>query len=175
MKKLSKTQILRLFHALNEELAHDKVVGELYLVGGAVMCLVFGVRASTVDVDAIFQPTTKLRKAAHRVANRLNVDEHWLNDGVKGFASSKGDFANYLELSHLHVLTATPNYMLAMKCLATRIGEEFHDVEDIRYLLRHLGIETFRQACEVIELYYPVEQLPPKAHYVLQEILSAAR
>jgi hypothetical protein len=50
-----------------------------------------------------------------------------LNDRVKGFMSAHGDFAPFLELDHLRVMIAQPTYMLAIKCLAMRIGAEFHD------------------------------------------------
>ena len=82
------------------------------------------------------------------------------------------NFSNYLELSHLKISTATTSYMLAMKCQATRIGEEFHDVDDIRYLLRHLGIETSEQAIKIISAYYPLEHMPQKSLYLLDEILK---
>jgi hypothetical protein len=172
MNQLNKKQIHRLFEALNEELKAKHLTGDLCLVGGAVMCLVLKARDSTADIDAFFAPTTELRVAAKQVAQKLGADPHWLNDGVKGFLSPKGDFSNYLELSHLKISTATPAYMLAMKCLAARIGEEFHDIDDIRYLLKHLGIETPKKAIQVITNYYPLEKLPQKSLYLLDELLT---
>lgn len=170
--KLTKSDIHKLFNALNEELKRDKEAGELYLVGGAVMCLVFAARPSTVDVDAIFRPSSNIRKAAMRVAAKLNVSEHWLNDGVKGFLSNKGDFSVYLDFSNLKVLTASPHYLLAMKCMAMRIGEEFHDVEDIRYLLRTLDVISYEEAQSIISQYYPLDQFPQKTLYALEELCS---
>ncbi|MBI5601263.1 MAG: hypothetical protein HY944_06820, partial [Gemmatimonadetes bacterium] len=61
--KLSKTDIHRLLELLDEELAAVDAEGELYLVGGAVMCLVLGARAATRDVDGMFQPTRVIREA----------------------------------------------------------------------------------------------------------------
>lgn len=172
MNQLNKTRIHQLFEALNQELQVKNLRGDLCLVGGAVMCLVLKARSSTVDIDAFFVPSTELREAARQVAEKLGMDSHWLNDGVKGFLSPKGDFSKYLELSHLKVSTATPAYMLAMKCLAARIGEEFHDIDDIRYLLKHLGIETSRQALKIVSQYYPLERLPQKSLYLLEELLD---
>jgi hypothetical protein len=172
MSSLKKKQIDKLLRALNDELAREGIKGELYLVGGAVMCLAFAARPSTNDLDAAFVPATEVRAAAKRVALKLKVKEDWLNDGVKGFLSQKGEFDPYLELSHLQVFVAKAEYLLAMKCLALRIGEEFRDMDDVRYLLRHLGIESYNSAIEVIGKYYPSEKFPAKACYVLQELLQ---
>jgi hypothetical protein len=164
--------IQKLFRALNDELATRKVHGDIYMVGGAVMCLVFDARKSTVDVDALFRPSTELRNAAKRVATKLKVDEHWLNDAVKGFLSPEGSFEPYLQLEHLTVFAAQADYLLAMKCLAMRLGPEFHDEADIRYLLRYLNIETYEQALAIISRFYPTDRFPQKTLYALQELLS---
>ena len=70
------------------------------------------------------------------------------------------------------MLTAQPEYILAMKCLAMRIGEEFHNIDDIRFLLRMLNIDSYSEACRLIVGYYPLERFPQKTLYVLQELLS---
>jgi hypothetical protein len=68
-------------------------------------------------------------------------------------------------------MVAQPEYLLAMKCLAMRIGAEFHDEDDIRYLLRHLDIRSYEKAIAVITKYYPKERFPPKTLYALAELL----
>lgn len=148
------------------------VKGEVYLVGGAVMCLAFGARESTRDLDGYFEPTKKTREAAARVAVEAGVDERWLNDGVKGYLSERGSFSEHLELSNLKVFCADANYLLAMKCLAMRIGEEFQDLDDIRYLLRHIGIRNYDDALGIITRYYPVERFPQKTLHALEELLE---
>jgi hypothetical protein len=168
---LSAADLRRLFGLLNEELARANTEGELYLVGGAVMCLAYAVRPSTQDVDAFFKPAGEVRAAAARVAMRAGLEADWLNDAVKGFLSERGDFRPWLELSHLRVLVAQPEYLLAMKCLAFRLGAEFHDEDDIRYLLRHLGIASYERALEVLGRYYPLERFPQKTLYALGELL----
>ncbi len=171
-ESLSKKDILRLFELLNDELKSENTQGELYVAGGAVMCIVYDARDSTRDVDAFFKPVTRIRQAAQRVSIKANIADNWLNDSVKGYLANTGKFDHYLELSHLKVMCAQAEYLLAMKCLAMRIGEEFHDLNDIRYLLRHLDITTYEKACEVIGNYYPVTRFPQKTLYALEELLE---
>jgi hypothetical protein len=168
---LTQADLRRVFELLNEELGRSGTRGELFLVGGAVMCLAHAARPSTQDVDALFRPPVQVREAAARVAARAKLKADWLNDGVKGFLSTQGDFAPFLELSHLRVMIAQPEYLLAMKCLAMRIGVEFHDEDDVRYLLRLLEIRTHDEAVSVITKYYPLERFPQKTLYALAELL----
>jgi hypothetical protein len=65
---LTAPQITRLFESVNDELAHRAVKGEVYLVGGALMCLVFRAREATKDIDALLVPAAELRLAAQTVA-----------------------------------------------------------------------------------------------------------
>jgi hypothetical protein len=169
---LGKDDILRLLDLLNDDLDRECITGEVYLVGGAVMCLVFDARQSTKDVDALFRPVRAVREAVRRVAAVTDHPEDWLNDAVKGYLSDKGDYQPYLELSNLRVMTASPEYLLAMKCLAMRLGEEFHDERDVRFLLRYLNVSDYQRAIEIIGRYYPLERLPQKTLYALEEILE---
>ena len=168
---LTDRDIRRLFDLLSLELSKSNTKGELFLAGGAVMCLAYAARASTADVVALFTPAREVRAAAARVAEQAGIASNWLNDGVKGFLSERGAFNPFLELSHLRVMVAQPEYLLAMKCLAMRIGAEFHDEDDIRYLLRHLDITTYEQAVAVIARFYPIDRFPQKTLYALAELL----
>ena len=170
---LTSPDLRRLFTLLSDELGRSGISGELYLVGGAVMCLAYAARPSTQDVDAVFQPATEVRQAAARVAIEALLPADWLNDSVKRYMSAQGEFAPFLELPNLRVLIAQPEYLLAMKCLAFRIGAEFHAEDGVRYLLRHLDIHDHERAVQVITRYYPRERLPQKTLYALAELLPA--
>ena len=171
MAGLTPREIRRLFELLNEELHRAQVSGELYLVGGAVMCLAHHARPSTADVDAVFKPAAEIRKAAARAAAKARLPAEWLNDAVKGYLSAEGEFAPFIELDHLRIMIARPEYLLAMKCLAMRIGAGSHDEEDVRFLLRLLDIRSYDQAVKVIGRYYPLERFPRKTLYALEQIL----
>lgn len=170
--KLTKADIRRLFELLDVELGARDAEGELYLVGGAVMCLAFDAREATKDVDALFKPARLIREAAARVAAKVGIDERWLNDAVKGFLSARGEFDPFLELPHLKVFVAQPRYLLAMKCAAMRLGEEFHDLDDVRYLLRYLNIATPEEALAIVERYFGDTELLPKTRLILEELLA---
>ncbi len=172
-RKLSTADIRRLLAMLDKELGVANAEGELYLVGGAVMCLALNARDSTRDVDGMFRPTRVIREAAARVAVQANVPSTWLNDAVKGFLSPKGDFDLYLELEHLRVFTAGTRYLLAMKCAAMRLGEEFHDLDDVRFLLRYLNITTVAEALGIITSYFDEDRLAPKTRLALEELLAS--
>ena len=172
MRALSAKEMRRLFELLNVELRKAGVKGELFLVGGAVMCLAYNARPSTRDIDAFFRPAKQVRDAALKVASQAGVALDWLNDAVKGFMSESGEFATFLELDHLRVMVAQPEYLLAMKCLSMRIGVEFHDEEDVRFLLRYMNIESYERALDIITRFYPEERFPPKTLYALEELLQ---
>jgi hypothetical protein len=171
--KLTRADIRRLFALLDEELATDDVVGEVYLVGGAVMCLALGARPATRDVDGVFKPAARVREAAARVAARDGVPDRWLNEAVKGYLGTGGDFDPFLDLPHLKVFVARPEYLLAMKCASLRLSEEFHDLDDVRYLLRYLNVTTADEAWAIVTRYFDERQLLPKTRLALDELLGA--
>lgn len=168
---LTRADIRRLLEMLDAELAAQGADGEIYLVGGAVMCLVFDARPATRDVDAYFRPTSVIRQAAARVAGKAGVPDTWLNDAVKEYLSPRGDFDSYLELPQLRVFVARPEYLLAMKCAAMRLGEEFRDLADVRYLLRYLNILDVDSALEIVHRYFDADHLAPKTRLALEELL----
>ena len=168
----SRHDIERLFERLNDELARRAITGEVYVVGGAVMCLVFDARPATRDIDAYFRPAKEVRAAARAVAVASGLPPDWLNDAVKGYLSSNEDFHRYLDRSNLRVLTASPEYLLAMKCLAMRLGVGFHDEDDVRFLLRYLNLTDYGKALEIVTRYYPKERIPQKTLYALEELLE---
>ena len=144
---LTREAILRALSSLSEELGKQGVTGELCLFGGTVMVLAFTARLSTKDVDALFQPTPLIRAFARRIAAEQNLPADWLNDGVKGFVSSRHETTagNLPQFPHLRLTMPVPEYLLAMKCMAARLGGttgEASDVPDIVFLIRHLQLKS---------------------------------
>jgi predicted nucleic acid-binding protein len=67
------------------------------------------------------------------------------------------------------------SYLLAMKCAAMRLGEEFHDVDDVRFLLRYLDVATAQDAMEIVTRYFDESQIPPKTWFALEALLPPQR
>lgn len=162
-----------LFAALDRELARRSVIGEVGLLGGAVMCLVFQTRESTKDVDALFAPTREMRAAARAVARTYDEADDWLNDAAKGFIVSSPPRMQVLELPNLRVWAPTADYMLAMKCVSARF--DTHDADDVAFLIRHIGLTTPDEVFERITRYYPHERVPPRTRFLVEELLGPAQ
>ncbi|MBU0676678.1 MAG: hypothetical protein KJ626_01045 [Verrucomicrobia bacterium] len=167
---LETERIKKLFAALNDELRTAKVIGEVGICGGAVMCLVFNARKSTKDVDGIFEPTKEIREAALRVAKAEHVPEDWLNDAAKGFFLSHPPSIDVLNLSNLRVWAPTAEYMLAMKCVSARF--DAHDGDDVRFLIDHLALKKPDEVYAIIEEYYPRKHIPPKTQFFIEELFD---
>jgi len=167
---MKKNEIITAFLKLNEELGKDGSKAEICIVGGAVMCIVFNAREQTKDVDAIFQPKTKVYELAGRVAEDLGLPEDWLNDSAKGYVNSKLDQVEVLNLSHLKIFAPSAKYMLAMKCLAARIGT--HDESDIEFLIKYLKLTKAKDVLDIVGAYYDAKLIQPKTQFLVEEIIE---
>jgi hypothetical protein len=85
---LDREELLEALRLLDQEFGAVGIRGEVFVVGGAAMALAYDARRATVDVDAIFVPAAEVRKAAARVAERLHIEEDWLNDGAEAWVSA---------------------------------------------------------------------------------------
>lgn len=171
MTMLSADRIRELFHALDGALRTRGVVGEVGLCGGAVMCLVFEARQATKDVDAVFKPTAAIREAAKEVAGKLGASEDWLNDAAKGFFHADPPKQTVLDLPNLRVWAPAADYMLAMKCVAARF--DTHDLDDVKFLLKHLRLSSPEDVFATIEAYYPRRLIPAKTQFLVEELTLA--
>jgi hypothetical protein len=177
---LTREQILAALEALSHELGKQGVTGEICLFGGTVMVLAFTARLTTKDVDALFQPTQTIRQLASRIAAEQRLPADWLNDGVKGFVSARHETTagNLPQFPHLRVTMPVPEYLLAMKCMAARIGgttDEPSDVADIIFLIRHLKLKKAREVLDLVGQYYPANRIPVKTQYLVEGLFDENR
>ncbi len=168
-KQFSRGRIVDALEALGQDLAAHGIHGQVFIVGGAAMALAYSTRRVTKDIDAVFEPKSAIYEAAERVAEGLGLPENWLNDGVKAFLPGSDTDARPLpEVQGIEVTTASPRYLLAMKLLAMRFGE---DDDDIIVLLRQTGITRADEALELLARMYPHHEPPLKTRLFLEEIL----
>jgi predicted nucleotidyltransferase len=164
---LTKAQIIEALELLDRELAHQGVRAELYLVGGAVMCLVLDARSSTKDVDGWFTEPQVVRDAARRVANDMGLPDDWLNDAAKAYIPEGAVFERWRSLGSLEISVADDRTLLAMKCAAARTEE---DANDIRTLAARLHLRTAADVLAVVTRFYPVDRLPVRTRLLVEEL-----
>lgn len=169
-RKLTRTKILEAFDALATELQRRGVRGQVFVVGGAAMALAYATQRSTVDVDAIFEPKMSVYDAAADVAEKLRLPDDWLNDAVKGFLPGKDPAPSEVySTPFLEVTVASPEYLLALKILASRIEG---DTDDIRALYDILGYTTADQGLDLLERFFPGRALPVKSQMTLHALFD---
>lgn len=174
--ELTKAQIIAAMSLLNDKLTIAGVTGELSIFGGSAMVLAFDARTSTRDVDAIFVPKTAVAEAASAVGEELRLPLNWLNDGVKGFVSTSGELTDddLPRFSNLRLMRPTARYLLAMKCLAARVGgyDAPKDREDVKVLCHHLKLSSADAILAIVSEFYPDTQIPVKTRFFVEELVS---
>jgi hypothetical protein len=170
-RHFTRARILSALEALGEELTREGVRGQIFIVGGAAMALAYSTRRVTRDIDAVFEPKSAIYGAAAKVAEEHGLPEDWLNDAVKGFMPGADEHPRPVpEIRGIEVTTASPRYLLAMKLMAMRFGE---DDEDIEILLREAGVHSAAEALELLNSMYPRKEPPTKTRFFLEELLGS--
>lgn len=162
-------EIEQYLREVDAELALQNVKGEICLYGGAVMCLVFKARPATKDIDAIFEPVKYIRTAIIKISERHNLPIDWLNFAVKMFVIEH-EKELFLDLPNLKIFVPSPEYLLAMKVLAARV--ESFDLNDIKFLVEKLELQTVEDVLRMVENYYPHKNIKPETRLLLEEILE---
>lgn len=169
---LTKVQLLNALKLLGEKLASEGKSGELLLMGGAAMALVHDARDMTKDIDALYEPKLDINRLTEEVAEEMQLPPDWLNDSVKGFVSAELEAEEFLSFPGLQINSISPEYLLAMKLLSARLSET--DLEDVKFLLEKLDVDSPSQAYAILENYYPDSQVLPKTMYLIEELLASS-
>jgi hypothetical protein len=108
---------------------------------------------------------------ARGVARELGFPDWWLNQQASTYVAPGGDPAAPRVFDHpgLRVAAASPEHLLAMKVLAARR----RDGDDIRFLVRRLGLTSVEQVLAVCAEVFPDEPVPDRARLVLEDALEA--
>jgi len=152
MSRLKKEDMLRYFEQINNSLAQRDQSGEIIIAGGAALMLAFDARNATYDIDAIFEPKGDMQQIIKDIAKANNLDDDWLNDGVKGFLHDKMGVTVCQRYSHLVVKNLDAESLLAMKLTSARPVPS-SDMNDSIFLMRKLNIKTEDELFALIEKY----------------------
>lgn len=172
--QLTREILIDLLVELDDELALYGITGEVALFGGSALCLAYGLRESTHDVDAFFQPSQGIRQAVISIAKRHpGLSEDWLDDGVKDFLYIEPPLSTVWQGTHLRVTTPSREYLLAMKLASMRTGENSPDLHDALALCQSLGITSSEQALAVASQWVPWDVIPLRSRYLLMEELGS--
>ena len=63
-----------------------------------------------------------------------------------------------------------PDYLLAMKCLASRVNTL--DRKDIQFLIRRLKLKSANDVFRIIESYYRKNVIKPATQFFIEEIFE---
>ena len=146
---------------LGRRLAFTDTEVEFYFLGGAVIYQAFAARPGTARVGAMFRPADTVRRAARDVAEREGLPEGWLARAVRSALGDGAGRGAYVDLLNVRAFAALPEYVLAVKCAAMRLGDDFHEADDVRYVLRAMNLATAGEALAVVGRYFTERQLAP--------------
>ena len=170
---MDREEIVGLLTALGARLDARGIVGDLYVVGGAAIALAYDGRRATRDVDAVFVPKNEIYREAAGLAAEQGLPQGWLNDAVKGFLLGPDPHVTtVLDLPGLRVEVASAQVVLAMKCLAHRIGE---DDDDVLLLASALGLTTADSVLDLVVALVGPRLLTPQVQFFVEAVMDAPR
>lgn len=166
---LTRQQIEAYLREVGADLDAQGLCGEILIVGGAYMTLVFRARKSTRGIDAIVTSDPKpLREAVLRVAQRHKLPAHWLNDAVKGFIYRQPKGRLWVEYPGLRVYVPGVDYILAMKADAARP----EDRNDLIKLRDELKLRSAEEALRIVERYVPKNRLRIQTQLMIESLFE---
>lgn len=169
---LGRAELERAFTALGERLVRQRVVADLFIVGGAAMALAYDANRVTRDVDATFVPHGVVLEEARKVAQAMGLPPWWLNEQASAYVSTQDDTGKRQVFDHpgIRVMAASPEHVFAMKAFAARSRDE----EDLRLLAGIIGVTELDAALRLCERFFPNESLPERSRAMLEDLFDSA-
>lgn len=173
-QQLTRAEVEGALHEVGELLARQRRMADIAIYGGAAILLQFEATFVTGDVDATVEGGDHgaLIQATHVVADRHGWLRSWFSEAVANYVSDTkaiGFHAAYPseERPGLRVYLAKPDYLLAMKLRALRLGSR--DEADATLLARDTGIATEDAMLELLRTYFPKEPPDPRRHAIIRQ------
>ena len=160
-RPLDRETLMEAFKGLEQQLVSKDVRAHVYIVGSAVLLMAHRRSRTTMDVDALsIDNRDAVLAAAKAVAKQQGLSEDWLNDEVRWISTLPPRQDSRAEVlydsPHLVVTGASAPHILAMKVRAARN----RDLEDIKLLMRELGITTVQEVRDINHAVYPHDGIP---------------
>lgn len=149
----------------------------MQIVGGAAIALtVDGDRPATVDVDGFITPLEDVEAVAVQIARERGWPLDWVNDKAKIFLPDgmgrSMEWVTLYDQDGILIQAAAPAMLLAMKLRAVE-RRGLRDIDDVAVLLSATGIETADEAEQLLNEFFPGENLTPKTYDRVHNVLGA--
>ncbi|HEY5587393.1 MAG TPA: DUF6036 family nucleotidyltransferase [Candidatus Paceibacterota bacterium] len=167
MKELTKNDIEKYLEEINTRLKNEDNYGDIIIAGGAALTMVYNARNSTHDIDAIFSPKEDMNKIIKSMAEEYDINEDWLNDGVKGFLTREMTSSVYVKHSNLTVSSIDADALLALKLTSARAFSK--DMDDSITLMKHLNIKDEAHLFAIIEKYISKDRQTAQSYFFTKE------
>ncbi len=158
---LGRDELREAFRRLADHLRRRRVVGHIYVVGGAAMVLAYDAERITRDVDALLvEAHGPITDAAFGVAAELGLPRSWLNEQASSFLPRQPDDAATLVVDYpnLKVTAASPRHVVAMKARAARP----RDLDDLGRLADLLELSSLADVIAIHDAVFPDDTLPER-------------
>ena len=173
-KSLSKETLCDALEDLADRMEKKGKTAEINLYGGAVFVLSHQTRLTTLDVDYTLRSGENISEEIKATGKAKGLPSDWMNSGVKAFTMSKENPSHFernqfFKHSNLTIHQANPDYLLAMKCMASR---NVKDISDIKFLVKKIGIRSFKELEEKVTPFYPTLGIHPRFHAIQDELFK---
>jgi hypothetical protein len=188
-KAFDRDELLSAFDEIGESAVANETQLHLAVYGGSALMLASNFRFSSEDVDVSELPKplpSWLAATIDGIAALRGWSHDWFNDGVAFHlgraASLAGDHLEFGSFPRnggqpgLLVYVPSAEYMLALKLKAVRVLDPIkgrQESDDIRNLLKVVGISDPAAAVEVLRRYFPRSaEDPSKQLFLLKQIMK---
>ena len=176
---MNRDDVIFALSRLGQRARDEGIALEVSIYGGAAFLLAFDSREATRDIDAILRPREEGERLVKTVARELDIPDDWLNSNVEQFVSPKKEakrrLADIEDATGLIVQVPSSKYLLAMKALACRrpIGAYQGDLEDLRFLINKIGINSVEEIQKAVDAFYPDDIIRPQDVQLLQDLIDS--
>jgi hypothetical protein len=179
-QSLDATDIEAALREMGEELRRARVFAEIGVFGGAAILLQLRTEFRTGDVDAVVTEGDHgaVMRAAEAIARRRGWLRSWFSDAVSVYLGT--EFGRTLHGTYpsegpygLRVFLAEPDYLLAMKLRAMRVGTR--DYADARALAEHTGISNAPLMLDLLARFFPKEPVDARRRVIVAQFAESLR